>query len=276
MTDVQTTQDIWTPTPQRDRLGFGQCEILVESQASEKGGYTKITLNIFPVSGSANTNMQTGTYFKFANHTKPWDSHVLPVIRDLMKAGKIKNAPDIDGRWISWKWGQWRTYRANDIQYWRDRAENEKAMGQDEDAVKSLAKIQTDEKGKEYVEKGYIHILDVFASEDECQKAHDDYYGIEANGVVPGFEDEPQAPETHADDSTIAAFLANFIVMAMQNGKVNETTFKGFFDANELFVKQFATVENSVVRRAIEKANGGTIDPNELGKFIVEEMKLPF
>lgn len=248
--------DIWTPTPDRERINFSECEVLIEEQTSSKGTmYHKITFNLFPLAGG---DLVTDTYFKFQNHSKPWDSDVLPAIRELVTAGKIKNAPDISGKYLAWAFRQWRSYRKNDVQYWRDRAETERQNGQEEEAQKSAGKIQIDERGKEFVEKRYIHILNVFATQEEAQKASDDYYGIEGqtSGVWEEAKTEPEPPTGFGDKTTALAFLPNFVKMSMGgDNKVDRDKLAEFIEANEVLKAHF-TMQSKEVLKAIKEAEG--------------------
>lgn len=241
--------DLWTPTPERERINFSQLELLVDNLTGSNGNaYSKITFNLFPVTGG---DLVTDMYFKFSGHTKPWDSDVLPAIRRLVTAGKLKDAPDIDKKYVSWAFRQWRSYRKNDVQYWRDRAETEKQNGQDEEAKKSIGRIQCDERGNEFVEKRYVHIFDVFASEDEALKASDEFYGVENGAAVWGESKEPEPPTGFDDRKTALDFLPNFVKMALgENHKVDLEKLQSFFDDNEVLNKHF-TLKSPEVKEAI-------------------------
>jgi len=246
--------DLWTPTPDRERVNFSECEVLIEEVTSDKGTkYHKITFNLFQISGG---NLITETYFKFRDHSKPWDSHVLPAIRDLIMAGKINtstvdNKPDI--KYVSWSFKQWRSYRKNDIQYWRERAENEKQAGQEDEAAKSLAKIQVDEKGNEFVEKRYIHILDAFDTQEAAQAANDEFYSTEASGGNVWGTIEPEPPTGFGDKTTAMAFLPNFVKMSMENNKVNRDKLQEFIKSNDVLKAHFS-MESEEVKTAIKDA----------------------
>jgi len=258
--------DLWTPTPDRERINFSECEVLIEQMTSNKGtSYHKITFNLLPI---ANGNLITEAYFKFANHSKPWDSHVLPAIRDLVSAGKITSAPDINGKYVSWCFRQWQSYRKNDIKYWRERAESEKEFGEHDEATKSLAKIQVDGKGNEFVEKRYMHLLDVFDSQEAAQAANDEFYGVESgNDSIPGFDDTTsgsvEPPTNFGDKQTALAFLPNFVKMSMSNGKVNRDKLQNFIDSNEVLKAHFS-MESEEVQNAIQQAE------------LLEQDELPF
>lgn len=244
--------DLWTPTPDRERINFSECEILIEEQTSSKGTpYNKITFNLFPLAGG---DLISDTYFKFQNHSKPWDSDVLPAIRELVTAGKLKNAPDISGKYVSWCFRQWRSYRKNDVQYWRDRAETERQNGQEDEAQKSAGKIQIDERGNEFVEKRYIHILDVFNSQEAAQAASDEIYGVESANTIPGFEsDESAPPENYGDKESALLFLPEFVKMAMNGNKVDRDKLAGLIESSDVLKAHF-TLQSPEVEDAIADA----------------------
>ena len=87
---------------------------------------------------------------------------------------------------------------------------------------------------------------------------------------------EGEQSEDQEDYSTVAGFLAEFIFMAMDNGKVDNGKFAAFFNQNEMFTgnDKLATVDNPTVQNALKKANGG-MSKEDLATFIVEEMKKP-
>lgn len=251
------SDNIWTPTPERERINFSECEVLIEEQTSSKGNqYHKITFNLFPLAGG---DLITDTYFKFQNHSKPWDSDVLPAIRELVTAGKIKNAPDINGKYLAWTFRSWRSYRKNDVQYWRDRAETERQNGQEDEAQKSAGRIQIDERGNEFVEKRYIHILDVFNTQEEAQKASDDHYGVEgqASGVWDEAKEEkgdpPNGPGS-VDKATALQFVTGMIKGAMgDNHKVDRDKVETFINDNSA-IKAHFTIDSEEVQDVIADA----------------------
>lgn len=245
--------DLWTPTPERERVNFSECEILVEEQTSSKGTtYNKITLNLFPLAGG---DLISDSYFKFQNHSKPWDSDVLPAIRELVTAGKLANAPDISGKYVSWCFRQWRSYRKNDVQYWKDRAETERLNGQEDEAQKSAGKIQIDERGNEFVEKRYIHILDVFNSQEEAEAASNEHYGVEdsTSGVWDGDKKESEPPTGFDDKSSAMLFLPEFVKMALgQNHKVDRDKLAELIASSDVLKAHF-TLQSEEVVKAIEE-----------------------
>lgn len=246
--------DLWTPTPERERVNFSECEVLIEEMAGKNGQpYTKIVLNLFPLAGG---DLISDQYFKFQNHSKPWDSDVLPAIRELVTAGKLKNAPDINGKYVSWCFRQWRSYRKNDVQYWRDRATTERQNGQEDEAQKSAGKIQIDERGNEFVEKRYIHILDVFNSQEEAQAANDEFYGVEgsASGVWDGDKKEAEPPTGFDDKSSAMLFLPEFVKMAMgENHRVDRDKLAELINASDVLKAHF-TLQSPEVEDAINDA----------------------
>jgi len=244
---------IWEPTPETPRVNFSECEILVEPQTASSGNsYHKITINLMPLNGG---ELVSDTYFKFDNHTKPWDSHVLPAIRELITQGKIANAPDINNKFVSWRFEQWRSYRKNDVQYWKDRAENERTMGDNEAAQKSASKIQIDERGNEFAEKRYIHILDVFKSQQEALKASDDHYGVEPSSspVVTNSPSHETMAQSVGDKATALAFLPNFIQMAKDGDKIDLVKLAGLIDDNVILKAHF-NLSSPEVQKAIKDA----------------------
>ena len=246
--------DLWTPTPERERVNFSECEVLIEEATSSKGStYTKITLNLLPI---AKGELISETYFKFQNHSKPWDSDVLPAIRELVTVGKLKNAPDINGKHVSWCFRSWRSYRKNDVQYWRDRAETERQNGQEDEAQKSAGKIQIDEKGNEFVEKRYIHILDVFNSQEEAQAANDEFYGTDGqtSGVWDEAKKEAEPPTGFDDKSSAMLFLPEFVRMARgENGKIDRDKLAGLIESSDVLKAHF-TLQSPEVEDAINDA----------------------
>jgi len=282
-TTKQDNIDIFEPSPKMERINFGQCELLREDRTSKKGNpYVWITLNIAPVIGKL-TKVSTQGYVKGSWESIPWDSHVLPPIRNLVNDQKITNALDIDGAWISWKWGTWKTFEDGDIEYWRQRAIDDKLAaenetdaelkkGLQEKANHSLSKIKS-ENGRDFVEKGYIHILDVFANETDCQAAHDTHYKVDSSQS----DEIPTGLDENEDYSQIAGFVAEFMFMSMENDKVNVDKFKGFYEQNESFTshKRLGKFENLVIEGAINKVNDG-MDKENLAAFIAGEMALPF
>lgn len=273
------TQDIFTPVPEQTKAActFGECELLIHDKIDKNGKpYKQVEFNILPVTGSKYTDVLNEKYGKFEWHSKPWDSNVLPSIIQLVNDGKITNAMELDKAWVAVEWREWLSDRYNDVSYWENRANDEENAGDGEKAQKSRSYIVVKD-GKKYAKKRYLHFIDVFANETTCIAAYEERYGkIEQNAIdeVPGFEDEQKEPDV-GNNSTAATFLAEFIFMAMADGKVNADTFAGFFGANELFKEKFTTIENETVQKAIAKANEGT-GKDKLATWILEEMNLPF
>ncbi len=260
---------IWEPTPERERISFSECEILVEQKISINGnGYNKIIMNLFPLDTGKQLELITATYLKFSDRTQPWDSDVLPAIRQLVTAGKISNAPDIDGKWVSWKWGAYRTYRKNDIFYWENRAKDEAEAGDNEASQKSAANISTDDHGKKYVEKRYVHLLDIFANEDEARKANDAHYGTDPSAAG---NDTPPTGLAENDDGreTNATFLPLFVGQANVDGTVDLVKLAKLIES-QTELKAYFTVDSPEVLAEIAKIEGTKIPSTP------EEDELPF
>ena len=183
--------DIWEPTPEAPPLRFAELEMLIETVPGKKGDYTKITFNTMPLDGG---EFKSSQYFKFANHTKPWDSHVLPRIRELIAEGKIKTGPELNGKFVSYRFDQWPSYSKRDIEYYEEN---------------SPEYLQFDEKGKQFVNKLFFYIVDVFNTEAECRAAHDAHYNIEggSNPFGGADDDVPIAMPKIALDADVALGL---------------------------------------------------------------------
>lgn len=247
--------NLWTVEEEKPRINFSQMELLTEELTGKNGKYTKIMFILSPLDGG---DLITENYFKFQGHSKPWDSDVLPAIRDLVISGKLPDASKIDDKWVSWEYRSWRSYRKNDIQYWRDRAETEKQNGQIEESQKSYSRIQNDEKGNEFVEKRYIHIVDIFASEDDVRKEHDNYYGISSTPEVFG-EPETKQPENFLDKEKVLAFLPSFVKMAMDtNGNVDREKLITLINDN-VDLKAHFTIDSDEVESEIAKVESAGI-----------------
>lgn len=245
--------NIWEPTEEKERISFSECEILIEEVPDKNGKlYNKITLNLFPLSGE---NLITDTYRKFNNPfaSKPWDTHVLPPIRQLVADKKIENAPDINRKFVSWKFGTWLSDKKDDVAYWSNRAKTAKENGDLADAAYAAAKIQTDEKGNVCAEKTYIHILDVFENEEAARKASDEFYGVEGqtSGVWDEAKKEAEPPTGFDDKSSAMLFLPEFVRMARgENGKIDRDKLAGLIESNDVLKAHF-TLESEEVQDAI-------------------------
>lgn len=273
--------DIWKSgePPKQSTVNFGECELLTESRGTDRP-WVMVKINIQPVIGSKFMNTTNVQYPKWGNnddgsasYSFPWDSHVIPTIRDLVGEKKIQNAPDLNGKFVSWEWQEWLSTSKKDLEYWENRAIGEENQGKTDEAKVSRAQITVNEKGKKCAKKKYVHFLDIFADETACIAAYEERYGKpETIDDVPGFEDEKPDTSNH---QTVAVFLAEYLHMSLENGKVNTGTFEGHFNGAEIFKDSLGSVESLIVQDAIKKANEG-MKKEDLVAFIVEQMALPF
>lgn len=265
--------DIFTPVAEQPKTSatFGDCELLIHDKTDKNGkAYKQVEFNILPVIGSKFIDVLNEKYGKFEWHSKPWDSHVLPSIIQLVNDGKITNAMDLNGAWVSVEWREWLSDRYNDVNYWENRAIDEENAGDAEKAAKSRSYI-IEKDGKKHAKKRYLHFVDVFADEAACIAAYEERYGkSETVDDIPTGLDDTTEP---TNDTQNVSFLASYITMTMANGKVDRAKLDAFLESNKT---QFAAVNVEVIDRAVKKANDGMTDDKALAKFIVEEMGLPF
>ncbi len=282
--------DLFTPTEQEERkavINFAQAEMLIEKKTAANGKpYSKIIFNLAPVLGSKYPNVTTESFFVFTKdngnpqRSYPWDTEVLPSILALVKNKKLANVPAINETWLSWEWREWLSYSKKDVDYWKERAEKERESGDDIAAKISASRIVINEQGRVCVKKSYPHFLDVFASEDACNKAYVAYYGesTEYNVAddIPGFDDKDDAEkELKKNDEQIASFLPLFVLQFIE-GKIDKTELQTTIDNTDMFKVRFESTEHHVIKNAIAKAQEGMTDSDELSKYIAAELDMPF
>lgn len=224
------TNDPWTIQDEKPRVYFG----LVETEAEEKQGanntYHKITVRVAPLSGG---DLTERSYFSFG---KDWNKIVLPSLQALVAAGKLPHASQVSGRYASYHFEPWKDYAKNTVEYYQR---------------ENVEKVQADERGNFFVEKYALFFEDVYSDEASCIVAHDNHFGVEANGNGSPWGD--QSADIPAGNGNVAlSFLPHFVKQALgDDHKVDRAKLAADIANNAVFSS--LTVDSPEVAAEIEK-----------------------
>jgi len=221
---------------------FGNLFLSFEQKHGENGAYYQFDVSIGPLNGG---DLIQRKYFNFAQ--TPNDTKIFLDGLNQATGNNPMTAVNPDGAWVEYQWETYRDYRKSTVKYYEDN---------------NADKLQADEKGRFFVEKGAIRLLRMFRDENECIAEHDKAKGIEntsevaINGAFAVSGDSaPIAPpaQPNATKETAAAFLPWIVKTAMNGGnKVDLNTLAQMIAGNDVLKVHF-TVESPEVQAEIAK-----------------------
>jgi len=235
-----------TPNPfainEKPSTQFGSLFLNFEEKQGSNGNYYQFNVTIGPLGGG---DLIERKYFNFAQ--TPNDTKIFLDSLNNVTANQPMKLINNDGSWIEYQWETFRDYGKKTVKYYEDNNPD---------------KLQADEKGRMFVEKGAIKLLRLFRDENECVTAHDAAKGIEntsevaINGAFAVSGDSaPIAPpaQPNATKETAAAFLPWIVKTAMNGGnKVDLNTLAQMIAGNDVLKVHF-TVESPEVQAEIAK-----------------------
>ncbi len=230
-----------TPNPfqinDKPATQYGNLFVSFEEKQGSNGSYYQFDVTIGPLGGG---DLITRKYFNFAQ--TPNDTKIFLDGLNAATNNQPMTLVNPDGAWVEYEWQTFRDYGKKTVQYYQDN---------------NADKLQVDEKGRLFVEKGAIKLLRVFLDENECIAAHDSAKGIEnsnnpfatnGNGTAVS---APVAPV--ADKETASKFLPWIVKTAMAGGnKVDRDTLAQMIAGNDA-LKQHFTVDSPEVQAEIAK-----------------------
>lgn len=238
-----------TPNPfainEKPSTQFGSLFLNFEEKQGSNGNYYQFNVTIGPLGGG---DLIERKYFNFAQ--TPNDTKIFLDGLNAATNNQPMTAVNPDGAWVEYQWETFRDYGKKTVKHFEDN---------------NPGKLQADEKGRMFVEKGAIKLLRMFRDENECIAAHDKAKGIEntsemaINGAFAVFSDSapaaPAAPPTqpNATKETAAAFLPWIVKTAMNGGdKVDLNTLAQMIAGNDVLKVHF-TVDSEEVKAEIAK-----------------------
>jgi len=220
---------------------FGNLFLSFEEKQGSNGAYYQFNVTVGPLGGG---DLIERKYFNFAQ--TPNDTKIFLDGLNQATNNQPMTAVNDDGVWVEWQWETFRDYGKKTIQHYKDNDVN---------------KLQADNKGRFFVEKGAIKLLRMFRDENECVTAHDAAKGIEntSEAAINGAFNVSSAPVTappaqpNATKETAAAFLPWIVKTAMNGGnKVDLNTLAQMIAGNDVLKVHF-TVESPEVQAEIAK-----------------------
>ena len=234
-----------TPNPfainEKPSTQFGSLFLNFEEKQGSNGNYYQFNVTIGPLGGG---DLIERKYFNFAQ--TPNDTKIFLDGLNQATNNQPMTAVNSDGVWVEWQWETFRDYGKKTVKYYEDNNPD---------------KLQADEKGRMFVEKGAIKLLRLFRDENECVTAHDAAKGIEntSEAAINGAFNVSSAPVTappaqpNATKETAAAFLPWIVKTAMNGGnKVDLDTLAQMIAGNDA-LRQHFTVDSPEVVAEIAK-----------------------
>jgi hypothetical protein len=224
---------------EKPQTQFGNFFLSFDEKQGSNGSYYQFNVTIGPLGGG---DLIERKYFNFAQ--TPSDTKIFLAGLNTITNNQPMKLVNPDGAWVEWQWETYRDYGKKTVQYFEDNNPD---------------KLQADEKGRVFVEKGAIKLLRMFRDENECILEHDKAKGIEnsQNGTANPFstsgETAAPAPPEMAAKSTALAFLPSFVKMAMNGGgKVDREALAQTIATNDILKLHF-TIESPEVVAEIAK-----------------------
>ena len=216
---------------------FGNFYMTYEEKQGKNGSYFQFNVTIAPLGGG---DLIDRKYFNFQQ--TPNDTKIFLAGLNKATNNKPMTLVNPDGAWVEYGWETFRDYGRKTVEHYEN---------------KNPDKLQADEKGRFFVEKGVIKLVRVFADENECIAAHDSARGIESssNGAfaVNGESTAEAPPVSEVNKDTAAMFLPWAVKTAMNGGnKVNKDTLEQMIAGNDA-LKQHFTIDSPEVLAEIEK-----------------------
>jgi len=218
---------------------FGNLFLSFEEKQGSNGAYYQFNVTVGPLGGG---DLIERKYFNFAQ--TPNDTKIFLDGLNQATNNQPMTAVNDDGVWVEWQWETFRDYGKKTIQHYKDNDVN---------------KLQADNKGRFFVEKGAIKLLRMFRDENECIMAHDSAKGIEnsnnpfATSGQTAVSAPTAAPVPVADKETASKFLPWIVKTAMNGGnKVDRDVLATMIAANDA-LRQHFTVDSPEVAAEIAK-----------------------
>jgi len=232
-----------TPNPfainEKPSTQFGSLFLNFEEKQGSNGNYYQFNVTIGPLGGG---DLIERKYFNFAQ--TPNDTKIFLDSLNNVTANQPMKLINNDGSWIEYQWETFRDYGKKTVKYYEDNNPD---------------KLQADEKGRMFVEKGAIKLLRLFRDENECIMAHDSAKGIEnsnnpfATSGQTAVSAPTAAPVPVADKETASKFLPWIVKTAMNGGnKVDRDVLATMIAANDA-LRQHFTVDSPEVAAEIAK-----------------------
>lgn len=200
----------WDVQEESPSIRYGKVELIQEEKEATNGNpYWVMEFIILPVE---NGNIVERKMFTF---NRDWNTVTLPSILGLVNSGELANPSEINGRWLTYEWKEWKDYSKNTREYY-----------QENDA----SKIVADEKGKPHVVKTALHFSRVFENEETCKAEYESVFGS-SNEVKN--DPIPASMGGDAPDHTVAlGFIETVISTNHNDGVVNRDALKTFMENN--------------------------------------------
>lgn len=235
-----------TPNPfainEKPVTQFGALFLSFEEKQGSNGNYYQFNVTVGPLGGG---DLIERKYFNFAQ--TPNDTKIFLDGLNAATNNQPMTAVNDDGCWVEYQWETFRDYGKKTVKYYEDNNPD---------------KLQADEKGRFFVEKGAIKLLRMFRDENECILAHDSTKGIENASessinsafAVSGNSAQTAPPaQPNATKETAAAFLPWIVKTAMNGGnKVDLNTLAQMIAGNDVLKVHF-TVDSPEVQAEIAK-----------------------
>jgi hypothetical protein len=232
-----------TPNPfainEKPSTQFGNLFLNFEEKQGSNGSYYQFNVAIGPLGGG---DLIERKYFNFAQ--TPNDTKIFLDSLNNVTANQPMKLVNDDGSWIEYQWETFRDYGKKTVQYYQDN---------------NADKLQADDKGRFFVEKGAIKLLRMFRDENECITEHDKAKGIEnsnnpfATSSQTAVSAPTAAPAPVADKETASKFLPWIVKTAMNGGnRVDRDVLATMIAANDA-LRQHFTVDSPEVVAEIAK-----------------------
>lgn len=216
---------------------FGNLFLSFEQKHGENGAYYQFDVSIGPLNGG---DLIQRKYFNFAQ--TPNDTKIFLDGLNQATGNNPMTAVNPDGAWVEYQWETYRDYRKSTVKYYEDN---------------NADKLQADEKGRFFVEKGAIRLLRMFRDENECIAAHDSVKGIENsnNPFASSGQTAASAPTAApvADKETASKFLPWIVKTAMNGGNRVDRNILATMIAGNDALRQHFTVDSPEVVAEIAK-----------------------
>lgn len=216
---------------------FGNLFLSFEEKQGSNGAYYQFNVTVGPMGGG---DLIERKYFNFAQ--TPNDTKIFLDGLNQATNNQPMTAVNDDGVWVEWQWETFRDYGKKTIQHYKDNDAN---------------KLQADNKGRFFVEKGAIKLLRMFRDENECIMAHDSAKGIENsnNPFATSGQTAVSAPTAVpvADKETASKFLPWIIKSAMNGGNRVDRNILATMIAGNDALRQHFTVDSPEVVAEIAK-----------------------
>jgi hypothetical protein len=216
---------------------FGNLFLSFEEKQGSNGAYYQFNVTVGPLGGG---DLIERKYFNFAQ--TPNDTKIFLDGLNQATNNQPMTAVNDDGVWVEWQWETFRDYGKKTIQHYKDNDVN---------------KLQADNKGRFFVEKGAIKLLRMFRDENECIAAHDSVKGIENsnNPFASSGQTAASAPTAApvADKETASKFLPWIVKTAMNGGNRVDRNILATMIAGNDALRQHFTVDSPEVVAEIAK-----------------------